>query len=135
MAGVIPNEALPGVAALLIANVKYMALGESDTAVAASDTTLGDELVAADSVDLERVLLSGSTELSRTTTTVTNDTAKWYHIFTAAGTKTVKEIGIFDAAYGASDILYWHDVLSPTKALVSGDTLTVTCTMVATDQT
>ena len=135
MAGVIPNEALPGVAALLIANVKYMALGESDTAVAAADTTLGDELVVADSCGLERVLLSGGTELSRTTTTVTNDTAQWYHVFTASGTKTVKEIGILDAAHGSADILYWHDVLSPTKALVSGDTLTVTVTMVSTDQT
>jgi len=94
-----------GVAGLLIAtdvtdHFTYLAIGTGTTAPAAGDTTLEAELSAG---GMERAVAD---TLSRVTTTVTNDTAQlvieWTK--TSAGTTTVTEAGILNAA-AAGDLL------------------------------
>ena len=86
--------------------------GASDTALAAAITDSG----------LERAAATMTTE----TTTVTDDTIQAYKVFTATGTKTVAEAGVFNhATTGNGDMLMVGD-LSPAAAMVSGDTLTLT---------
>jgi hypothetical protein len=69
----------------------YLAVGTSSTAVAVSDTTLGSEIV-------DSGLARASATVSRVTTTVTNDTLSLTKTFTVTGTKTIEEIGIFNAS-------------------------------------
>jgi len=94
----------------------YLAVGTDTTAPAATQTTLVAEI--SDS-GLERV--AGT--VTRETTTVTNDTLQLYKEFTASGTKTVEEVGIFnDATTG----IMLGRALTTSKDLVSGDKLQVT---------
>jgi len=69
----------------------YLALGTSSTAVAPSQTALQAEIVDS---GLARV----SATVSRVTTTQTNDTLQLVYTWTASGTKTIEEIGIFNAS-------------------------------------
>lgn len=94
----------------------YIALGTSATAVAATDTTLTAEIVDS---GLERAAAT----ISRTTTTVTNDTFQAVKTFTATGSKTVEEVGIFNAA--SSGTMLSH-ALTTSKAVTSGETITAT---------
>jgi hypothetical protein len=68
-----------------------LALGTSNTAVAANQTALVAEIV---DTGLARTVAT----VSRVTTTQTNDTLQLYYEFTATGTKAVEEVGIFNAA-------------------------------------
>ena len=94
----------------------YLAVGTSATAVAATDTTLTAEI--ADS-GLERAAAT----VSRVTTTVTNDTLQLVKTWTATGSKTVEEVGIFNA--NSSGTMLGH-ALTTSKAVSSGETLTGT---------
>lgn len=69
----------------------YIALGTSATAVNIADTTLGAEIT---DTGLGRAVGT----VSRTTTTVTNDTLSVTKTFTATGSKTIQEIGLFNAS-------------------------------------
>lgn len=71
----------------------YLAVGTSSTAVAVTDTTLGAEIT---DTGLARTVAT----VSRTTTSVTNDTLTLTYTWTATGSKTVQEIGILNASSG-----------------------------------
>lgn len=94
----------------------YLAVGTSSTAVAATDTTLTAEVVTN---GLERA----SATVSRVTTTVTNDTVQLVKTWTASGSVTVEEVGIFNAS--SAGTMLGH-ALTTTKSVTSGETLTGT---------
>ena len=100
----------------------YLALGSSATTPAAADTALGAEYSTG---GLSRAVAT----FSRITTTVTNDTAKWYHEFTASATNTIREIGIFNAS--SSGVLLCHG-LTGDVIVQNGDPVQVTYTVVNT---
>ena len=92
----------------------YLAVGTSSTAVDISDTTLNAETKTN---GLERV--AGT--VSRVTTTGTNDTYKITTTWTATGSVSVEEVGVFNAASGGTVLSH---ALTGTKAVTSGETLT-----------
>jgi len=92
----------------------YLAVGTSNTAVAATDTALGAEIT---DTGLERA--EGT--VSRITTTVTNDTYKVTYTWTATGSKTVEEVGVFNAASAGTMLSH---ALTTSKAVANGETLT-----------
>lgn len=95
----------------------YLAVGSASTAAAATDTTLETELTDG---GLERAAAT----VTRTTTTTTNDTLQLVKVFTVTGTKTVREVGVFnDSSVG---IMLSRSVLVSDKNLESGDTFTLT---------
>jgi hypothetical protein len=94
----------------------YLAVGTSATAVAATDTTLTAEIVDS---GLERA--AGT--VSRVTTTTTNDTFQITKTWTASGSKTVEEVGVFNAASAGTMLSH---ALTTSKAVTSGETLTAT---------
>lgn len=94
----------------------YLAVGTSSTAFAATQTTLQAEIVDS---GLERA----SATVSTVTTTVTNDTLQLYKQWTATGSKTVEEIGYFNAA---SSGVMGGRALTGSKSIVSSETLTAT---------
>jgi hypothetical protein len=97
----------------------YIAVGTSTTAVAISQTTLVAETTTN---GLQRV--AGT--VSRITTTGANDTYKITTTFTASGSVTVEEVGVFNAASAGTML---SRALTTTKAVVSGETLTATYTL------
>ncbi len=95
----------------------YLAVGSASTAANATDTTLETELTDG---GLERA----SATVTRTTTTTTNDTLQLVKAFSVTGTKTVREVGVFnDASVGT---MLSRSVLTSDKNLESGDTFTLT---------
>jgi len=99
----------------------HIALGESTGQVAAS-TALADEIVTADACGLEKKAATVTTE----TTTITDDTIQATATFTATGTRTVTEAGVFNSATESAGDMLMYGELSPQAAMVSGDQLTVT---------
>lgn len=96
----------------------YIALGTSSTAVGASQTALQAEIT-------DTGLQRASATVSRTTTTVTNDTLSLVKAFTATGSKTIEEVGAFNASSSGTML---GRALTGTKTLSNGETLTVTYT-------
>lgn len=94
----------------------YIELGTSSTAVAASQTAL--QAAITDS-GLARVAAT----ISRVTTTVTNDTFQATYTWTASGSKTVEEVGIFSASSGGTML---SRALTGSISLVSGNQLSIT---------
>jgi len=94
----------------------FLALGTDTTPPSVSQTALGAEI--ADS-GLQRATAT----VSRTDTTVTNDTVVFYHEFTASGSKTVQEVGIFNAS--SLGIMLGRALIGA-RILTSGDKLQVT---------
>jgi hypothetical protein len=94
----------------------FLAIGTSATAVAATDTTLTAEIVDS---GLERA--AGT--VSRVTTTVTNDTFQITKTWTASGSKTVEEVGVFNAASAGTMLSH---ALTTSKAVTAGETITAT---------
>ena len=91
----------------------YLAVGTSSTAVSASQTTLGAEIT-------DSGLARAAATVSRVTTTQTNDTLQLAYTWTASGSKTVEEIGYFNAS---SSGVMGGRALTTTKTLVNGETL------------
>ncbi len=91
----------------------YLALGTSSTAVSATDTALTAEIT---DTGLARTVGT----VTRITTTVTNDTLQISYMWTATGSKTVEEIGVFNAA--STGTILSH-ALTTSKVLVNTDTL------------
>jgi len=122
------NITSAGLAAIagLVSNVgsvtafTYVATGTGTTVFGVAQTTLVAEI-------LDSGLARATVTPTRTTTTATNDTIQWQKAFSVTGTKTVGEVGILNAS--STGILLCRNVLSPTKSVTSGDTLTVTYTM------
>ncbi len=115
----------PAVVAGLVGNTGaqtafgWIALGTSNTPVAQSQTTLVAETVVSG-------LARAAATISRTTTTQTNDTLNFVKTFTAAGTATIEEVGIFNAS--SSGVMACR-ALTTSKILISGDVLAVTYTI------
>lgn len=97
----------------------YIAVGTSTTAVSVGQTALVAETV---SNGLERA--SGT--VSRTTTTVTNDTYQITKTFTATGTVAVEEVGIFNASSSGTML---SRALTTTKTILNGEQFTVIYTL------
>lgn len=94
----------------------FLAVGTSNTAVVASQTTLVAEVV-------DTGLARAAATVSRVTTTQTNDTLQLTYTWTASGTKTIEEIGVFNAA--SSGVMLAR-ALTTSKAMVNTDQLTGT---------
>lgn len=94
----------------------YLAVGTSTTAVAATDTTLTAEIT-------DTGLARAAGTVSRVTTTVSNDTLQVVYTWTATGTKTVEEVGLFNAA--SAGTMLGH-ALTTSKAMSNSDTLQMT---------
>ena len=94
----------------------YLALGTSTTAPAIGQTTLVAEIT-------DTGLARAAATVSRTTTTVTNDTLQLVYTWTASGTKTVEEVGVFNAV---STGVMLSRALTTSRALVNDDTLIIT---------
>lgn len=97
------------VASMLIGTVAgwtHMAIGNSNTAVAAGDTTLTSEV--------QRVATSNSTSTNQAT---------FSGSFIFSGTDTIQEAGLFTASSGG--VMLSHVLLGP-FAVESGDTLVIT---------
>lgn len=94
----------------------YLAVGSSSTAPAAGNTTLGTELTT-------NGFARAAATVSRTTTNVTNDTLRLVHTWTASGSATVEEAGVFNASSSGTML---GRALTTTKSFVTGETLTLT---------
>jgi hypothetical protein len=90
-----------------------LAYGSSSTAFSASQTALVNEGNRA------------SATVSRTTTSVSNDTLKLVKAFSITSTETAAEGGIFNNASSGGTMLA-RVVFSPSRSMGSGDTLTYT---------
>lgn len=95
----------------------YLAVGSGSTAATATDTTLETELTDG---GLER----SSATVTRATTTATNDTLQLVKTFTVTDTKTVREVGVFNASENGD--MMSRSVLTADKNLESGDTFILT---------
>lgn len=69
----------------------WLAVGTSSTAEAATQTALVAEITTNN-------LGRAAATVSRTTTTVTNDTMRLTYTWTASGTSTIEEVGLFNAS-------------------------------------
>lgn len=69
----------------------YLAVGTGSTAAAAGDTALGTEITGSG-------LARANATVSRVTTTQTNDTAQALYTWTASGSVSPSEAGIFNAS-------------------------------------
>jgi len=94
----------------------FLAVGTSSTAPAVGNTTLVAETTTS---GLSRV--AGT--VSRVTTSVTNDTFRVTTTWTASGSVTVEEAGVFNAASAGTML---SRALTTTKSVVNGETLTGT---------
>lgn len=94
----------------------YLALGTSSTAFNASQTTLVAEIV-------DSGLQRAAATVSRVTTTQTNDTLQLTKTFTATGSKTIEEVGYFNAASAGT---MGGRALTTSKAISSGENIAVT---------
>lgn len=94
----------------------YLATGTSNTAPAIGQTALAAEITT---LGLQRA----SATVSRVTTTVTNDTLQLVKAFTATGSVTVEEVGIFNASSSGTML---GRALTGTRTLATNDMLTAT---------
>lgn len=97
----------------------YLAIGTSSTAPAASQTALVAETAVSG-------LVRASATISRTTTTQTNDTLSFVHTWTAGGTATINEVGIFNDPTTGTML---GRALTTAKSMITGDTLAITYTV------
>jgi hypothetical protein len=94
----------------------YLEVGTSSTAESASHTALQAAIT-------DSGLARAAATVTRSTTTVTNDTLQLDKTWTASGSKTVEEIGVFNAASAGTML---GRKLTGSKALSSGDSLQAT---------
>ena len=96
----------------------YRALGtDADPAPAAADTTLNAELTT---LGLSRTTATVTSEQ----TTTADDTLRFVKAFTATGSTTVLEAGIFNAS--STGVMLSRVLASPTLPVVNGTVLTIT---------
>lgn len=96
----------------------YLAVGTSSTAVAIGNTALGAEII-------DTGLARAAGTVSRTTTTVTNDTLSVVYEWTASGTKIIEEIGVFNASSSGTML---SRALTTTKTINNGEKFNATYT-------
>ena len=95
----------------------YIANGSGSTAAAATDTGLGSEN-SGGGTDIIQVTPT------RVTTSVTNDTLQLSNTWTSTGTKTINEVGVFNAA--SSGLMIARSVTAATRSVANGDTYQAT---------
>lgn len=100
----------------------YLAVGTSTTAVASSQTALQAEIT-------DSGLARASATVSRVTTTQTNDTLQLVKSWSVTGTKTIEEIGVFNAS--SSGVMAGRK-LTGSKAVENGDTVNATYQIIFT---
>ena len=113
----VTRAGLAAIAALVIADATYLATGTGTTAFASTQTTLVTEITDS---GLERA----TSTMTRQMTTYANDTSQAVKAWSVTGTKTVAEVGWFDAASVGN--MYARTKLSTTRSVVNGDTYTLT---------
>jgi hypothetical protein len=91
----------------------YLAVGTSSTAVSVGQTALQAEIT-------DTGLARAAGTVSRTTTSVTNDTYNITYTWTASGSKTVEEVGVFNASSAGTML---SRALSGTKTMSNGEQL------------
>ncbi len=96
----------------------YVANGTSSTAFANTQTALVGE--NANTYGLGRAAAT----VSRVTTTATNDTLQLAKTWTATGSVTVRELGVFNAS--SSGTMLARTVLAADKSIASGETYALT---------
>lgn len=96
----------------------YLELGTSSQAVSASDTAL---IAAITDTGLQRQAAT----VSRTTITQTNDTLQLVGSWAATGSKTIQEIGVFNAS---SSGVMLSRVLTGSQSVVNGNIVSATYT-------
>ncbi len=94
----------------------FLALGTSTTAPAVGQTALQAEIT-------DTGLARAAATVSRVTTNVTNDTLQLVYTWTASGSKTVEEIGMFNDASAGTML---GRALTGTSALILNDTFIAT---------
>ncbi len=95
----------------------YLEVGTGTTAFAATQTTLVTPVT-------DSGLARASVTPTQTTTTVTNDTLQLSKTWTASGSKTLAEVGVFNA--GAAGTMGSRYVLGTTRPVESTFTYTAT---------
>lgn len=95
----------------------HIALGDSNTAFAASQTALQSEITG-------NGLARAAATVTQQTTTETDDTTRFVHQWTVTGSETVREVGIFNDA--SAGTMLARKVLGTSRSLGSGDTYTYT---------
>ena len=99
----------------------YLELGTGTTAFAASQTALVTAIT-------DSGLARAAATVSQETTTATDDTLQLTKQWTASGSKTVAEAGIFNGSSGGTMLA--RTKLTSARALTSGDTYTYTYSIV-----
>lgn len=94
----------------------YLAVGTASTAVAVGQTALGAEIT-------DTGLARASATVSRTTTSVTNDTLSLVYTWTASGAKTIEEVGVFNASSSGTML---SRALTTSTVMANGETFKVT---------
>ena len=94
----------------------YLAVGTSTTTAAASQTALVAEIVDS---GLSRAVGT----VSRITTTVANDTLQILYTWSVTGTKTIQEVGVFNAASAGTML---SRAVTGSNAVVNGDQFIIT---------
>jgi hypothetical protein len=98
-----------------------VAIGTGATAAATGDTALMTEITAGGGARV-------AATMTQTTTTYTNDTAKFVAVWTASSALAPVEAGIFDSTTVAGSHLLAHQVFSVVNMSI-GDSLTITWTV------
>ena len=101
------------------APMTHIAVGASLEAFGVANTALIEEIIDS---GLHR--LANPAAVTRETTDTADDTTQLVLTFTVSGTKTIREVGIFNAE--SSGILGGRTVLETPKDVVSGSSYTVT---------
>lgn len=100
-----------------IAAFTYLANGSDDTTAAATDTALGTENSGGGT---DRV--AGT--ISAATTSVADDTLQLATTWTITGTKTINEVGVFNASSDGTMIA--RSITAATRNVASGDSYQTT---------
>jgi len=95
----------------------YLELGDGSTAFAVGQTALVSAITG-------NGLARAAATVSRTTTNVTNDTLRLTKTWTATGSETIREAGVFNAS-SSGDMLA-RTVLDTARALSNGSSYTYT---------
>ena len=118
MATVMTNTGFAAIAGLVgntgsINALTYLAYGDGTTSAAATNTALKGS-------ESQRE----SATVSRTTTTVTNDTLQLTKTFSITATETIAEVGGFNASTAGT--MFVRSVLSSARSVSSGDSYVCT---------
>lgn len=123
----VTTAALKAVSALVGASFKYVAVGIGTTAESAAHTQLVSETTT---VGLERT--TGT--LTYEDTTHTDDTLQIVKTWTVTGAgATVTEVMIGDNASANTGTMLFRDKLTTARALIAGDTYTLTAQAIFVD--